>query len=145
MCYAFALFDCGFIVPTVALTLLKWASQRPKETILASSQFWTLLLNFFLYGSVAAISVAICLFNISLLKLRFSVSQTGQITDAKLELGFDPTPAGTLALGCFGLVVVVTIVSVLLHAVANGWNTMIKDFVGRKKCSDGGLKGYSLI
>jgi hypothetical protein len=145
MCYAFALFDCGFIVPTVALALLKWASQRPKETVFASSQLWTLLLNVFLYGSVAAISVAICLLNISLLKLHFSVSQTGQITDATLALGIDPTPAGTLALGCFGLAVVVIIVSGLLHAVANGWNTMIKDFVGRKECSDGGLKGYSLI
>jgi hypothetical protein len=142
MCYAFALFDCGFIVPTVALALLKWASQRPKNTVFASPQFWTLLLNVSLYGSVAAISIAICLLNISLLNLHFSIGQNGQLSNATVELNFDPTPAGTLALGCFGLAALVIVVSGLSYYVANGCDAMIKDFVGRRECHDGGLKDY---
>jgi hypothetical protein len=129
-------------VPTVALALLKWASQRPKNTVFASPQFWTLLLNVSLYGSVAAISIAICLLNISLLNLHFSIGQNGQLSNATVELNFDPTPAGTLALGCFGLAALVIVVSGLSYYVANGCDAMIKDFVGRRECHDGGLKDY---
>ncbi|KAG1834328.1 hypothetical protein DFJ58DRAFT_821491 [Suillus subalutaceus] len=142
MCYAFALFDCGFIVPTVALALLKWASQQPKDAVFASPQVWTLLLNIFLYGSAAAIGAAICLLNISLLVLHFSVGQNGQLTDAKLQFNVEPTPAGTLALGCFGLAVVVVVVSGLAYYLANGWDAMIKDLFGRRECCKEGLQDY---
>ncbi|KIK35725.1 hypothetical protein CY34DRAFT_561181 [Suillus luteus UH-Slu-Lm8-n1] len=142
MCYAFALFDCGFIVPTVALALLKWASQQPKDAVFASPQVWTLLLNIFLYGSVAAIGTAICLLNISLLLLHFSVGQNGQLADAKLQFNIEPTPAGTLALGCFGLAAVIVVVSGLSHYLANGWDAMIKDFFGRRECCGEGLPDY---
>lgn len=142
MCYAFALFDCGFIVPTVALALLRWASQQPKDAVFASPQIWTLLLNIFLYGSVAAIGAAICLLNISLLILHFPVGQNGQLTDAKLQFDVEPTPAGTFALGCFGLAAVVVVVSGLCHYLANGWDAMIKDFFGRRECCGEGLQDY---
>lgn len=142
MCYAFALFDCGFIVPTVALALLKWASQQPKKAVFASPQVWTLLLNIFLYGSAAAIGTAICLLNISLLLLHFSVGQNGQLADAKLQFNVEPTPAGTLALGCFGLAAVIVVVSGLSHYLANGWDAMIKDFFGRRECCGEGLPDY---
>ncbi|KAG1828013.1 hypothetical protein EV424DRAFT_576640 [Suillus variegatus] len=142
MCYAFALFDCGFIVPTVALALLKWASQRPKDAVFASPQVWTLLLNIFLYGSAAAIGAAICLLNISLFILHFSVGKNGQLTDAQLQFNVEPTPAGSLALGCIGLAVVVVVVSGLSHCLANGWDAMIKDFFGRRENCKEGLQDY---
>ncbi|KAG2366144.1 hypothetical protein BDR07DRAFT_1373844 [Suillus spraguei] len=143
MCYAFALFDCGFIVPTVALALLKWASQQPKDAVFASPQVWTLLLNIFLYGSAAAIGVAICLLNISLVMLHFSVDQNGQL-DAKLQFNVEPTPAGTLALGCLGLAAVVVVVSGLSHYLVNSWDAMIKDFFGCRECCREGLQDYVL-
>ncbi|KAG2113985.1 hypothetical protein BD769DRAFT_1673551 [Suillus cothurnatus] len=142
MCYAFALFDCGFIVPTVALALLKWASQQPKDAVFASPQVWTLLLNIFLYGSAAAIGTAICLLNISLLVLYFPVGQNGQLTDAELQFNVEPTPAGTLALGCFGLAAVVVVVSGLLYFLANGWDATMKNFFGRRTCRGKGLQDY---
>lgn len=144
MCYAFALFDCGFIVPTVALALLKWASHQPKDAVFASPQVWTLLLNIFLYGSAAAIGVAICLLNISLVMLHFSVDQNDQLSDAMLQFNVEPTPAGTLALGCLGLAAVVIVVSGLSHYLANGWDAMIKDFFGRRECCREGFQDYIL-
>lgn len=55
MCYAFALFNCGFVIPLVTLGLLKWASHSPVETLFASPHIWSMLLNVFVYLSVTAV------------------------------------------------------------------------------------------
>ncbi|KAF9234371.1 hypothetical protein BU15DRAFT_79053 [Melanogaster broomeanus] len=145
MCYAFALFNCGFIVPTVALLLLKWASLRPKEALFSSPHLWTPVLNVFVYGSVAAVGAAICLLNVSLCVLHFSAGPDGQITDAKLEFGIAPPPAGSIALVCLAVALVVALVAGLFHYLANGWKLLVGDFVGNRRSQGHGLVDYVLV
>ncbi|KIJ11482.1 hypothetical protein PAXINDRAFT_171732 [Paxillus involutus ATCC 200175] len=144
MCYAFALFNCGFIVPTVALLLLQWASLRPREALFAAPQHWTVALNVFVYGSVAAVGAAICLLNVSLFVLHFPVGPDGQRMDAGLEFDIAPPPAGSLALVCLAVAVVATLVAGLFHYLANGWKLLVGDFVGSRRSQGHGFVDYVL-
>lgn len=140
MCYAFALFDCGFIIPTVASSLLRWASLRPKDTLFCSLHTWTMLLNIFTYASVAAVGSAICLLNMTLLLLTFPLDSNGQRTDANLQLGVSPTPAGSVSLGCFFLSVGMILISILVHYSSHGWGAFVHGFSGhRSSTRRGGL------
>ncbi|KAG9317883.1 hypothetical protein JVU11DRAFT_2112 [Chiua virens] len=132
MCYAFALFDCGFIIPTVALALLKWASLRPKDTLFCSPHTWTLILNIFAYVSVAAVGAAICLLNMTLYLLVFPRNSSGQPTNATLQLYISPTPAGSLSLGCLLLSMGIVLICALIHYLARGKNAFIQDFIGHR-------------
>lgn len=143
MCYAFAFFDCGFIVPSVALVLLKWALSRPKDTVFAAPHIWTLVLNIFVYGSVAAVATAISLLNISLYFLDFSIGSNGQRMDSKLQFNISPTPPGSVGLGCLLLAVAMIIISGLAHYLARGWDAVVHDFIGCwEKASRFGLDEY---
>lgn len=143
MCYAFALFDCGFIVPSVALVLLKWASSQPKDTVFATPHIWTLVLNIFVYGSVAAVAAAISLLNISLYLLNFPLGSHGQQMDSELQFDISPTPPGSVGLGCLLLAGAVIIISGLAHYLPRGWDAVVHDFVGRReKVSGFGLDKY---
>jgi hypothetical protein len=132
MCYAFALFDCGFIIPTVAIVLLKWASLRPKDTLFCSPHTWTLVLNIFAYASVAAVGSAICLLNMTLFLLTFPLDSSGQRTDANLQLGVSPTPAGSVSLGCFFLSVGIISICLLTQYMSRGWDALVHDFFGHR-------------
>ncbi|KAH7907042.1 hypothetical protein BJ138DRAFT_544057 [Hygrophoropsis aurantiaca] len=143
MCYAFALFDCGFIFPTVALALLKWASCRSKDALFACPQIWSMILSVFIYGSVVAVGVAICLLNVSIMDLYFPVGNDGQRMDSGLQLDIPPKPAGMFALVYTGVTGAVISVALLLHYMVNGWDTMINALFGRVVETPGrGLNSY---
>ncbi|KAF9230447.1 hypothetical protein BU15DRAFT_69188 [Melanogaster broomeanus] len=99
-----------------------------KEALFSSPHLWTPVLNVFVYGSVAAVGAAICLLNVSLCVLHFSAGPDGQITDAKLEFDIAPPPAGSIALVCLAVALVVTLVAGLFHYLANGWKLLVGDF-----------------
>ncbi|KAF8549021.1 hypothetical protein OG21DRAFT_1470501 [Imleria badia] len=132
MCYAFALFDCGFIIPTVSLAILKWASLRPKDTLFCSPHTWTLVLNIFAYVSVASVGCAICLLNMTLYFLAFPLDSSGQPTVPNLQLTVSPVPAGSLTLGCLSLAVLMVSLCVLIHYTSYGWDAFFGDFLGRR-------------
>ncbi|KAF9234520.1 hypothetical protein BU15DRAFT_65633 [Melanogaster broomeanus] len=126
-----------------------WAEKVSKtyELILARfgvSHLWTTLLNVSVSGSAGAVGAAICLLNVSLFVLHFPAGPDGQITDAKLEFDIAPPPAGSLALVCLAVAVVVTLVAGLFHYIANGWKLLIGDFVGKSKTSGARLGGLSM-
>ncbi|KAF8435018.1 hypothetical protein L210DRAFT_3551679 [Boletus edulis BED1] len=131
MCYAFALFVCGFIIPTVALALLKWASLRPKDTVFTSPYTWTLALNISTYASVAAVGSAICLLNLTLYLLSFPLDASGQQEDPHLQFSISPSPAGSVSLGGLSLAVGIALFCVITHYVARGWDAFVHDFLRR--------------
>lgn len=133
MCYAFALFDCGFIIPIVSLAILKWASLRPKDTLFCSPHTWTLTLNILTYLSVVAVGSAICLLNMTLYLLTFPLDSNGQQKDANLQLTVSPTPAGSISLGCLSLAVGMVSFCALTHYMARGWHAFVQDFLGHRR------------
>lgn len=133
MCYAFALFNCGFIVPLVALALLKWASNCPRSTLFAAPQVWSFLLNFFIYISVGAVVSAICLLNVTIIFLRFGEGDGGAPQDSQPQLNVSPAPAGNFALICAVVAIFATLFALALHYTANGWQSFVTAIVGRRR------------
>ena len=132
MCYAFALFNCGFIIPLVTLALLKWASHTPRETLFASPQVWTTLLNLFVYLSVAAVVGAICLLNVTIIVLHFPRDDQGNLQDSPAQFNVAPRPSGTFALMCAVVTIGMTVFALGLHYTANGWDTLFKAVIGHR-------------
>lgn len=132
MCYAFALFNCGFIIPLVTVALLKWASHSPREVLFASPQVWSALLNVFIYLSVAAVIAAICLLNVTIIGLHFPHDSEGVLQDSPAQFNVSPRPSGTFALMCAVVTIAMTVFALALHYTANGWDTFFKAVIGRR-------------
>lgn len=133
MCYAFALFNCGFIFPLVALALLKWASNCPRTTLFAAPQAWSLLLNFFIYISVGAVVSAICILNVTIIFLRFEEGDGGAPQDSQPQFNVSPAPAGNFALICAVVAIFAALFALALHYTANGWQSFVTAIVGRRR------------
>jgi hypothetical protein len=127
MCYAFALFNCGFIVPTVTLALLKWASLRSPEAHFACPHIWSMFLSVAVYLSVIAVVAAICLLNVTIIYLNFD----------SLQYNVGPRPAGYFALICAAITGLFTFCALILHYMVNGWNTLFSALTGRQKVNHG--------
>lgn len=126
MCYAWALFNCGFIIPMASLSLLSWASRRSRATLFASPKIWSLLLNFFIYISVIAVAAALVLLNVSIIDLHVNWSGGGV-----LQFDVNPIPAGAFALVCAVVTGIMTVLAFVLHYLVNGWSNLIAALQGR--------------
>ncbi|EED82183.1 predicted protein [Postia placenta Mad-698-R] len=145
MCYAFALFNCGFTIPMVSIALLKWAASRPREALFASPKIWSALLNVFLYVSGTAIAVAICLLNVTIVFLQFREDSDGVRTDSPAQFNVAPRPAGIFALVCITIPSIMTLLALALHYCANGWDTLFSALIGNYKQESGqGFDNYIL-
>lgn len=145
MCYAFALFNCGFTIPMVSIALLKWAASRPREALFASPKIWSSLLNVFLYVSGTAIAVAICLLNMTIVFLQFREGSDGVRTDSPAQFDVVPRPAGIFALVCITIPSIMTLLALALHYCANGWDTLFSALIGNYKQESGqGFDNYIL-
>lgn len=133
MCYAFALFNCGFIFPLVALALLKWAARCPRQTLFAAPQKWTFLLNFFIYISMGAVVSAICLLNVTIIYLHFERGGDGALQNSQPQFNVPPAPAGSLALICAVVAIFATLSALVLHYTVNGWHLLVTTIVGRRR------------
>lgn len=130
MCYAFALFNCGFVLTLATLTLLIWASKRPRQVPISSPRIWSIFLNFFLYISLASVATAICLLNITIIRLHFSKEGQGS-SESDLEFNISPYLAGYFALFCAAVTTVMALTALVLHYTANGWSTLVSALVSR--------------
>jgi len=130
MCYAFTLFNFGFIVPSASLALLKWASHRPETSAFASPLFWKVVLSLAIYTSITATACAICLLNVSIFELHFPLDKDGLPMNAPLQLNVNPSPAAYLALIPTGVVIIVTFIILTCVFIVNGWGGL---FSGRAK------------
>ncbi|KAF7798380.1 hypothetical protein EIP86_009601 [Pleurotus ostreatoroseus] len=137
MCYAFAFFNFGFIVPLVALALLKWTSSRHWDSIFATPVVWSILLNLFIYMSAAAVTGALCLLSVTIVLLHFSKDTGGTYTDSPAQFNVDPRVAGASVIACAVITAAMSLIAVALHYMANGWHTLLSDFAGRRKQKPG--------
>lgn len=137
MCYAFAFFNFGFIVPLVALALLKWTSSRHWDMIFATPHAWSVLLNLFIYISAAAVIAAICLLSVTIVLLHFDKDAEGAYSDSPAQLNVEPRIAGASVIACAIISVVMSLIAVALHYMANGWHMLLSDFAGSRKQKPG--------
>lgn len=133
MCYAFALFNCAFIIPLVALALLKWASISPRRSLFASSRAWSFLLNLFIYISLGAVVSAVCLLNFTIIYLHFEEGDGGALQDSQPVFSVQPSPAGNFALVCAIVAGFTTIFVHWSYYSANGWDSFMTAIVGRRR------------
>jgi hypothetical protein len=139
MCYAFALFNFGFIVPIVAGALLSWASRRRPDALFANPSIWKVLIWVFNYAAAVAAAVAICLLNITIIQLRFPDGvSVGQ--NPLLQFSVIPRPAAIFALAGAGLISLTAFVGLILHYLVNGWRAVIDALKGS---SDGEIPGIN--
>jgi hypothetical protein len=86
MCWAFCLFNVGFIVPLVIQGFLGWAT-RVRQNIPLNAQKWTIILSNIMYISTLSVCAAICILNIAILRLYYVTDPvTGKPKDPGLEL-----------------------------------------------------------
>ncbi|KAF9230449.1 hypothetical protein BU15DRAFT_69190 [Melanogaster broomeanus] len=132
-------------MPTVALLLLKWAFSSTKRGTVQLPTPYGHLYSMFSFTDPSLLSVLRYVF--SMCHFAFCTSRLvrdGQITDAKLEFDIAPPPAGSIALVCLAVALVVTLVAGLFHYLANGWKLLVGDFVGNRTSQGHGLVDYVL-
>ncbi|KAF9234519.1 hypothetical protein BU15DRAFT_65632 [Melanogaster broomeanus] len=137
-------FNCGFIVPAVALLRLGWASLRPKEAHFGVPHLWnsaTQYLHFRVRWCCRC-----CDMSSQCVTFRSALLGWSGRSNHGCEVGVDiaPPPAASLALVCLAVAVVVTLVAGLFHYIANGWKLQIGDFVGNRRRQGHGFVDYVL-
>ncbi|KAF9236808.1 hypothetical protein BU15DRAFT_63737 [Melanogaster broomeanus] len=128
MCWAFALFDVGFIISLFVRSSLAWCSrvpplkcgqQRSKISALFTQNNYKsflcicdLVLLFVMFLAFATQAVAIFLLNVTLLQLSGSAAST--------ELTMSPAPSAILSLGTGGLGMLASSVIFVLYWITRG-------------------------
>lgn len=137
MCYAFALFSCGFIIPVVTALLLGWASRRPPGARFASPRKWKVLLCLFHYVTVIAVAAAICVLIVTIFQLRTTMEDGGAYPDSPPQFNLPVRPAAMIIIVCIGIVSLTSIVAFALHYTINGWKTLFDSLLDRRKKGPG--------
>lgn len=140
MCYAFALFNFGFIVPVVTGTLASLASRRPRKTRFVPPRVWKRLFYAFNYTAVAAVAAAICLLSVTIYQLQFS-QRNG---DSPLRFNFAPRPAAIVTFVILGGAFVIILFALILHHAGSGGEEGLNTLLSRKE-KEPGLDEYMLI
>ena len=136
MCYAFALFCCGFIIPVVSGACLGWASSRPPRTRFATPQTWNGILFFFKYMAMTFITVAICILTVTIFQLRFAVESGGGT-----QVYIDARPAASMTFICVGIAALSVGIALISHFLVNGWKRVVDAILSRRE-SGPGLNDY---
>lgn len=139
MCYAFALFCCGFIIPVVSGACLGWASSRPPRTRFATPQRWNGVLFFFKYTAMTFITVAICILSVTIFQLRFASEGRGGSPNSPPYI--DVRPAAGMTFVCVGLVALTVVIALISHFLVNGWKRVVDAILSRRE-SGPGLNDY---
>lgn len=91
MCWAFALFNVGFVIAAVVRSILTWLSRLPlPNKTFATTFFWELVIQFALIIAFACTTMAIFLLNLTI--YQFSSA------DAEVQLNLSSKPSGIIAM-----------------------------------------------
>jgi len=123
MCYAFSLFNIGFIVSVFTKSLLNWAARCPRETWFTTPQHWNVLICFFNYSAAVVVAAAICLLNVTILQLQFSEA-TG---------GATARPAAIISLVFMGIAILIVLITFAMYLAVNGLGTLFDAPSSRRK------------
>ena len=135
MCYAFALFCCGFIIPVVSGVCLGWASSRPPKTRFATPQIWNGVIYLFKYTATTFITVAICILSVAIFQLRFASEGSGANPYSPPYI--DVRPAAGMTFICVGMAVMTVVIAFILHTLVNGWKRVVDSILSRRERGPG--------
>jgi hypothetical protein len=100
MCWAFALFDIGFVIATLVRSILTWCAHLPTpRKQFATAFYWDLVIHVALFLAFASTTCAIFLLNMTVLRLPYPRPRGDQ---EEAELRLSPAPGAILAMSVLG-------------------------------------------
>lgn len=109
MCWAFGLFDIGFIITLLIRSILMWCSRPPlPKRPFASVLYWELVIHCALIMAFASTTVAIFLLNMTIWQLKYPQQEV-------LQLDLSPAPSALLSISVLaGAIFTVLVVASLI-------------------------------
>lgn len=149
MCLAFVLFNYGSAIPIVQQSILRWATHlSPTSRLKGNPKLWNFFVQILTYSTVAAVAAAVCILNLSLWDLRFTVGPDGEQRDVGMKFDNFPRPAAWLSFIVATCIVLFVCFASILHCVTNGWNprfnAALRHFDHDAR-PDESLNSYSLV
>jgi len=146
MCYAFALFGIGFVVPIITQGLLKWGSRLPEETVFLRQKFWRFMLSFCIGIAVLSVAAATLILDITIFQLT-GPSDAAHASDG----GDDSTPqlgahsSASISFAFLVLSFVVIVAALGLYVGGNGLETLQRGVLGKRNAKTENVKDYVCV
>jgi hypothetical protein len=120
MCWAFALFDIGFIITILVRSTLMWCARPPlPKRPFASTFYWELVIHIALIFAFASATVAIFLLNMTIWQLVYPRAEDQDI----IQLDLSPAPGAFLSISVLAGAVFTVLVVLALIWWSNDFKT----------------------